>query len=489
MNDTALVWFRHDLRVADNPALAAAVATGARVVPVFVDSSAEEKDWSAGAASRWWLHRSLESLAKDLRERGSRLIILRGPAAASLLGAAKRAGASRVYWNRRYEPAADASDTGVRKALEAAQLHCESFNGSLLVEPAAIRNRSGKPFQVFTAFWREAEKSVDVVKPLAAPRALRAPARWPRSLALSSLGLMPRIPWHLGMEATWSPGEAGAKARLERFLRTGLHTYREDRNLPAVEGTSRLSPHLHHGEISPRQILYAIATLARKQGLSEQEWRALTFVKELGWREFAHHVLHHFPHTAGEPMRADYAAFPWRRDARGLRAWQRGRTGVPLVDAGMRELWATGWMHNRVRMVVASFLVKNLGVRWQEGSCWFWDTLADADLANNSLNWQWVAGSGADAAPYFRVFNPVGQGQRFDPEAIYIRRWVPELASLAPKFAHAPWTAPPAELARAGVTLGRDYPRPIVDLKLSRERALESFRTMRAGVRAAKARA
>lgn len=440
MIGATIVWFRQDLRLRDNPALHAAAARGGPIVPVYIWSPQEEGDWPPGAASRWWLHHSLCALEGSLRACGSRLIFVRGPALDALRALAAKTQASAVFWNRRHEPAAVACAERVAAGLKRDGLETASFNSTLLAEPGRFLNQSGKPYQVFGAFRRALLGSLDPPAPLPMSRRLRAPRHWPRTVTLQSFELLPKIPWSQTIAATWRPGEAGAYARLKRFLRVALADYGRARELPAVAGTSSLSPFLHFGEIGPRQVWHALGARGR----------ASVFVRELLWREFAYHLLHHFPRTPLEPLRPEFARFPWKHNARYLAAWQRGRTGVPLVDAGMRELWATGWMHNRARMVTASLLVKNLLVPWQQGARWFWDTLVDADLANNTLNWQWVAGCGADAAPYFRIFNPLTQAKRFDPDGEYVRRWVPE----------APGS-------------------PIVDLSASREAALDAYRAMR----------
>jgi deoxyribodipyrimidine photo-lyase len=436
MKPVTVLWFRQDLRLRDNPALDAAVKRGA-VVPVYIWAPEEEGEWSPGAASRWWLHQSLQALDASLRERGSGLILAKGPAVPTLKALAKRVGATAVYWNRRYEPAAIEVATRVEARLG---LETRSFNSALLVEPHEILNQSGKPYQVYTPYRRRVLHDVRPPTPLRVPSRIAGPKSWPDSVPLASLDLLPKIPWYATMATTWQPGEAGARARLARFLKHGLAGYRTARDQPALRGTSGLSPHLHFGEIGPREIWHVLGAKGRSS----------TFLHELVWREFAYHLLFHFPHTTTKPLRTQFAHFPWRRNTSHLSAWQRGCTGIPLVDAGMRELWATGVMHNRVRMVVGSLLVKNLMQPWQDGARWFWDTLVDADLANNTLNWQWVAGSGADAAPYFRIFNPVTQAKRFDPDSEYVRKWVPEPRTLA-----------------------------IVDLTVSRERALEAYQAMR----------
>ena len=471
---TTLVWFRSDLRVEDNPALAAAAAGGS-VVPVFIHAPAEDGAWAPGAASRWWLHHSLTALADDLRRAGSRLIVRTAAESGHELHAlAEECGARRVVWNRRYEPAALARERSVQATLRAAGLAAESFNASLLHEPWAVANKSGGPFQVFTPFWRHCLALPEPAAPLPAPAALAPPPRWPASRTIAELELLPERDWAGGLHAAWQPGSRGARLRLGQFLQDAFGAYREMRNRPDLAGTSRLSPHLHFGEIGPRQIWHGVREFTRAAGF-EAGWRESQYLAEIGWRDFAHHLLVHFPATPLEPLRAQFARFPWRDDPGALTAWQRGRTGYPIVDAGMRELWRTGWMHNRVRMVAASFLIKDLLLPWSAGAAWFWDTLVDADLAANTLGWQWVAGCGADAAPYFRIFNPSGQGIKFDPDGAYVRRFVPELARMPAAWIHEPWRAPAPVLREAGVELGRNYPRPIVDHGLARTRALAAL--------------
>ncbi len=475
----SILWFRQDLRLADNPTLEAALQRGGAVIPVFIWSPEEEGDWPPGAASCWWLHQSLAQLDAALRRLGTRLVIRRGPSAAALESLARETGADAVFWNRRYEPAIIERDRRVQDQMRARGWTVESFNSALLFEPWTVLNKSGKPFKVFTRFWKTCLAFAAPPEPLGAPRRIPAPARKPASLLLASLELEPKVDWAGGLRAAWEPGEAGARRLFRRFCGGKFLRYDQDRNRPDLEGTSRLSPHLHFGEISPRQIWHGLRRFAETNGMAASAWRRSQFLAELGWREFAYHLLFHFPHTPTQPLRPEFARFPWREDAPGLKAWQRGRTGYPLVDAGMRQLWATGWMHNRARMVVASFLVKDLLLPWQAGSRWFWDTLVDADLASNTLGWQWTAGCGADAAPFFRIFNPVNQGEKFDPQGDYVRRWVPELARLPAAWIHRPWQAPPAVLARAGVGIGRTYPAPIVSHTIAREVAMEAFRKVR----------
>ncbi|MFO1406895.1 MAG: deoxyribodipyrimidine photo-lyase [Steroidobacteraceae bacterium] len=421
-SSTAILWLRRDLRVADNPALAAARASAERVVPVYVHAPEEDGDWAPGAASRWWLHHSLARLGERLQRLGTPLLLRRGPTLEALLGLAREAGATRVHWNRRWEPAVAARDRAVAEGLEAGGLSVETSNASLFVEPPEPRTGGGGPYRVFTPYWRACLPRLDGL-----PAPVPAPARLAgvpglSGLPLDELGLLPSIRWDAGLASAWTPGEAGAHARLESFCERALGDYADGRDRPDLDGVSRLSPHLHFGEIGPRQCLAAVRGQAGARPAVQRG--ADAFLRELGWREFAHHVLHHHPHTTTAPLDPRFRDFGWAPDERRLEAWRRGRTGYPLVDAGMRELWTTGWMHNRVRMVVASFLTKNLRQHWLEGARWFWDTLVDADLANNTLGWQWVAGCGADAAPYFRIFNPELQAGRHDPDGAYLRRWL-----------------------------------------------------------------
>lgn len=469
-----IVWFRQDLRCTDNPALFHAAETGGPVIPVFLWTPEEEAPWAPGAAGQWYLHHALTALGAQLKTRGSRLVVRKGASSLDLLRALiEETGAGGVYWNRRYEPAVVQRDRRIKEALKGADLQARSFNASLLFEPGQVETNAGGPYKVFTPFWKKCLSLADQIPdPFPAPEALPAPDVWPEGQAVADLGLLPKYDWDDGIEAMWTPGEEGAQERLKYFLDEEILDYHEDRNRPDRYGTSRLSPHLHWGDIGPRQVWDAVhrRTQSGQRTKGEQ-----VFLSEIGWREFSYQLLYAFPETPAQPLREQYADFPWRTDAAALKAWQKGRTGYPIVDAGMRELWHRGWMHNRVRMIVASFLIKDLLIPWQEGARWFWDTLVGADLANNTQGWQWVAGSGADAAPYFRVFNPVSQGKRYDPQGAYVRRWVPELEALPPKYLHAPWTAPAEVLAEAGVTLGETYPHPIVDHAEARERALAAY--------------
>jgi deoxyribodipyrimidine photo-lyase len=472
---TTIMWFRQDLRVADNPALTAALEGGGAVIPVYLYTPADEAAWAPGAASRWWLHQSLLRLTEDLQQRGSDLCLLAGgDARTALLALAHETGAERVVWNRRYEPAIVARDQIIKTALRDAGVEADSFNSALLHEPWTVKTKGGGPFQVFTPFWRHCLGKEDPGAPLPAPQALQKPKRWPKSKSLTELGLLPGIDWTEGMRAAWTPGSAGAHTLLERFLDASFDGYDTQRDEPGVRGTSRLAPHLHLGEIGPRQIWHAVRDFALARG-QHTTWRESRFLTEIGWREFAYHLLFHYPHTPEQPLRPAYAKFPWQPNPAALKAWTRGLTGYPVVDAGLRELWRTGWMHNRVRMIAASFLIKDLLIDWTDGARWFWDTLVCADLASNTMGWQWVAGCGADASPFFRIFNPATQGAKFDPRGAYVRRWIPELSGLADEWIHQPWAAPESVLAAAGVVLGSNYPHPIVDHAVARKAALAAL--------------
>tara|TARA_B110000495_G_scaffold33759_1_gene26584 strand:+ start:137 stop:1567 length:1431 start_codon:yes stop_codon:yes gene_type:complete len=466
-----IVWLRHDLRLADNPALHAASKLGA-VVPVFVLAS-EEEDLPPGGASKWWLHQSLKSLGRQFNALGSPLIIRQGESIGELQQVAKETGATAIYWNRSFNPKIASRDAAMVENLRTSGFKTQSFRANLLLDPRAIETQQGRPYTVFTPFWKACLKQLNPPSPLPIPTSLIRPDKQPDTLDLHELQLEHQVDWTVGMRRAWAPGTSGANLNLKLFTRYALQEYDHQRDLPGVVGTSRLSPHLHFGEISPQQVWHAIA----ESGAAE--WKHSQFITELGWREFAQHLLHHFPHTINEPLRAPFNRFPWQKNADHLQAWQKGCTGYPLVDAGMRELWASGWMHNRMRMVAGSFLVKHLRIDWREGANWFWDTLVDADLASNTLGWQWISGCGADAAPYFRIFNPVIQGEKFDPHGDYVRRWIPELKKLPPKWIHKPWTAPSIVLQDSRVRLGENYPMPIVDHKEARNAALDALKSIR----------
>lgn len=469
-----IVWFRRDLRVEDNPALTVAAAGGQPVIGLFVLEEGPDVR-PLGGAARWWLDRSLRALAASLEARGSRLILRRGPPREVVRQVVEETGAGGLFWNRRYTPGPVKRDTELMETLDVAGLDVRSFNASLVNEPWRVKTGQGGPFKVFTPYWRKARATVEDAPLLPAPERLNPPGGWPRSDVIEDWALSPRTPdWSEGF--AWTPGEAGAHDQLEQFIAQALAAYGEGRDQMALGGTSGLSPHLHWGEIGPRQIRRRLQ-LAQDQGASHGQCEAV--LRQLGWREFNCQLLFHFPDLAKANLRPEFDAMAWRDDPDGLRAWKRGRTGYPVVDAAMRQLWASGWMHNRARMVVASFLIKDLLIDWREGEAWFWDTLVDYDAANNAANWQWVAGSGADAQPFFRIFNPVTQGEKFDPGGAYVRRWIPELADLPDDVIHAPWLADPVTLRTAGVDLGRTYPHPMVDHKAARERALAAYRASR----------
>jgi deoxyribodipyrimidine photo-lyase len=464
---TAIVWLRRDLRLTDHAALAAACASRTRVLPVYIHSPEEESPWAPGGASRWWLHQSLQALTRRLAERGGQLHLAAGNSLEVLRKIIEQTGADSVHWSRCYEPEAIARDTRVKAALREKGITVESHAGNVWAEPWQVETGQGHPYRVFTPFWRNLRPRLKPEQPLPEARAEEW-LRLPGSLPLSALELEPRIPWAAGLAQTWLPGEDGATRRLQSFGLDALAEYARGRDRPAQLGTSRLSPHLHFGEITPRQIHYALHALAEHKRRPKR-WDVEPYLRQLCWREFAIHLLYYFPDTPTDNFNPRFNVLPWAEpDEALLHRWQRGLTGIPLVDAGMRELWHTGWMHNRVRMVVASLLTKNLRVHWIHGARWFWDTLVDADLANNTLGWQWVAGCGADAAPYFRVFNPLTQAAKFDPEAAYLKRWLPELAALPAKLLHEPGRDPKA-LARCG------YPAPMIDISASRHAALEAW--------------
>lgn len=474
---TAIVWFRQDLRVEDNPALMAAVAGGKALIPLFIWSPEEEGKWSPGGASRWWLHHSLLALNESLKEYGLSLIVRKGNTFDVLQDVIRSSQATAVYWNRRYEPFVIKRDASIKTKLKSEGIIVESFKANVLFEPHEIFNKEKKPFRVFTPFWKTCLSKIENIEsPLAFPQKKIKPAIKIDSESLDSLGLLPKIHWDSGLQAQWKPGEKQAKAVLSQFIHQTIQDYQESRDRPDVDGVSQISPYLHFGEISPKMIL------SRLQKTFQDPIRSLgseCYWRQIGWREFGYHLLYHFPQTPDQPLRKEFSAFPWQANHTWLRAWQRGLTGYPIVDAGMRALWKTGWMHNRVRMVVGSFLVKDLLIPWQEGAKWFWDTLVDADLANNTLGWQWVAGCGADAAPFFRIFNPITQGEKFDPQGHYVRQWIPELARMPDKWIHAPWEAPVEVLERADVTLGKDYPKPIVNHDEARKAALAAFQELK----------
>jgi deoxyribodipyrimidine photo-lyase len=472
MNRPVIMWFRQDLRLADNAALSAAAVSGP-LVPLYILDDETAGHWRLGGASRWWLHHSLTNLGRSLP-----LVLRRGRADLVLADVITETGAAAVHFGRGHAHWSGPLEARVKAICERAGLACHRYGGALLHEPETIRNGAGEAYRVYTPFARACYRAGEPGPPRPAP----ALPRWKGTVASDNLADWQLAPfgknWASRFEEFWQPGEVGARARLAQFLAEGLAAYAGGRDRPDLEATSRLSPHLHFGELSPSQCWRAVrAAAAERSGANDQA--AEKFLGELLWREFSAHLLHQFPDLPERPFRPEFAAFPWREDRKALKAWQRGRTGYPIVDAGMRELWATGTMHNRVRMIAASFLVKDLLIHWRHGEDWFWDTLVDADIASNAANWQWVAGCGADAAPYFRIFNPVLQGRKFDPKGNYVRRWLPELAALPDRSIHNPWTAPDEELRRAGIELGRTYPHPVVDHAAARDRALAALKELK----------
>ncbi|MEQ1710030.1 MAG: deoxyribodipyrimidine photo-lyase [Hyphomicrobium sp.] len=479
-----ILWLRQDLRLTDNRALEAVLATGAPVLPVYVlddvaAGGSTPGGRAMGGASRWWLDKSLADLAAAIAKFGGKLILRRGDTRAVLTQLAAETGAVAVHATRAYEPWARRLEDDLHATLADAGVAFRRFGGALLREPEELRTKAGEPFKVYSPLWRALLALGEPRRPSPAPAAITFLAKPPKSDKLSDWALHPKKPdWSAGFGSTWQPGEAGALARLDAFLDRALDDYTEHRNRPDITGTSRLSPHLHFGEISPALCWHRARVAAAGRASAEKGLE--TFLKEIVWREFSYHLLFHWPDLPQAPFRSEFAHFPWIADGPALQAWQRGLTGYPIVDAGMRELWASGWMHNRVRMIAASFLIKDLMIHWREGERWFWDTLVDADLSSNAASWQWVAGSGADAAPYFRIFNPITQGVKFDPDGAYVRRWVPEIARLPAPLIHEPWTAPALLLHETGIELGRTYPLPIVEHAAARDRALAAFASLKA---------
>ena len=474
-----IVWFRQDLRLADNPALSEAATTSRPIIPLYILEQDKQQSWSMGAASKVWLDRSLRSLRRSCEELGGSLILRQGCSETVLTDLIRETQATSVYWNRCYEPAVIDRDTELKTKLRSRGIEVRSFNAALLYDPWVLKTKSGTPFKVFTPFWKTLVSYGQPQSPCFRPDNTEF-AKEVDSDTLENWSLIPKTPdWSKPIRDAWTPGEKGAQAQLQRFLDEGLNGYAERRDRPDLPHCSALSPYLHFGEISPRQIWQATMfkmAVAKDEALIRDCW---AFLREVAWREFSYHLLFHYPELPTEPWNKKFNGFQWNDDQSQLLAWQRGQTGYPFIDAGMRQLWHTGWIHNRVRMVAASFLTKHLLLHWRKGEQWFWDTLVDADLANNAASWQWVAGCGFDAAPYFRIFNPMTQGKRFDPNGEYVRRWVPELSKLPNKYIHAPWEAPAHVLAGAGVALGSTYPHPIVDHKAARVRALDSYAEIR----------
>ncbi|MCB1463088.1 MAG: deoxyribodipyrimidine photo-lyase [Nitratireductor sp.] len=470
MTSPVIVWLRTDLRITDNPALHHAAATGAPVIPLYIHDVSSKGIRPPGAAQNWFLHHALEGLKTRLAKLGAPLIVASGQSADVLDRVLAQTGAKSVFWNRRYVPAETGIDRAIKQDLSGRGIEAKSYQAGLLHEPTRLLTGSGQPYRVFTPFWKALMRDEAPRGPMPAPRHLAAWSGKLDSEELAALGLLPKRPdWAGGLRQTWKPDEEGAADLLGEFLDVGLSGYADGRDYPGKAHVSHLSPYLRWGIVSPNQLWHAIRHADAHERDKEK------FLQELGWREFCHHQLFHYPELPRKNFNPRFEAFEWIENSSHVYAWRKGQTGYPVVDAGMRELWRTGTMHNRVRMVVASFLVKHLLVHWRVGEAWFWDTLVDGDPASNPANWQWVAGSGADAAPYFRVFNPVLQGEKFDPDGTYVRRFVPEIAALPERYLHAPWQAPADVLRQCGVKLGETYPAPVVDHAHARKRALVAF--------------
>lgn len=471
-----IVWFRNDLRLDDHPALAAAAESGADIYPVYIleDSVSGRR---LGGASKWWLDKSLKSLRSDISSLGGKLICRKGDPADIIPQLVEACGANAVFWGRRYTQPERDKDADLKKALTKQDIVAKSFNTTLLTEPWSYETTSGGYYKVFTPYWRSVKSSYTAPDPCPAPEILSGVGI--DGDTIEDWGLHPSSPdWSTGFDELWSPGEAGAKARLSDFLDGPVRAYQDNRNRPDIEdGTSGLSPHLRFGEISPATIWRAVMGRINR-GLKEED-SAWTFLSEVVWREFSYVLLYHNPDFGWENYDNKFDKMGWQKDEKALRRWQKGETGYPIVDAGMRQLWHTGWMHNRVRMIVASLLTKHLMIHWRDGEAWFWDTLVDADPASNAAGWQWTAGSGADASPYFRIFNPITQGQKFDESGDYVRKWCPELSKLPDKYLHAPWQAKPDVLKKAGVKLGETYPQPIIEHAEGRQRALSAWEELK----------
>lgn len=457
---TALVWLRQDLRLKDNPALSQACASYDKVIPLYI---LDKKNSPLGGAQSWWLHHSLLRLQKSLKKIGGDLLLKQGNPHTIITQLIEEYAIDAVYWNRCYEPLTIQRDKKMKEILLQKRIPVISCNGSLLNEPWQVANKSGTYFKVFTPFWKHCLQVTPIPAPLPTPTLLKIPSFIGENI--DDWKLLPEKPnWAAGFSEYWEPGETGAQKRLGSFIDNHLKGYTINRDIPAKDSTSKLSPHIHFGEISPWDIWRAI-DLARLDINCDLQ-SADRFLSELGWREFSYYLLYHFPSLPLKNFKAEFDTFPWHNDASFLKKWQKGMTGYPLIDAGMRELWQTGYMHNRVRMIVASFLTKDLLIDWRIGADWFLDTLVDADLANNSASWQWVSGSGADAAPYFRIFNPTLQSKKFDPLGKYIKQWVPELAGADAQSIHEPWAK------------GLSYPKPLVLHDEARIRALTCYQSL-----------
>ena len=474
MPETTLYLFRNDLRLSDNPAFTAACNSDQPVILLFILDDSPKNKWTAGSASRWWLYHSLQSLYEDIKESDGKLYLRRGDTIKILDEIIRQASVNKLYFSRAYEPYQRNIEDQIYAKWNG-QIEIKRYGSYLLFEPEQIQTGNNQPYKVFTPFWKSYLKKPE-------PQLTRTKLKQEINFSslkieqgqLDSWGLLPTKPdWATGLRDNWKPGEANAKLILQEFLDNAIAAYESDRNRPDIKGTSCLSPYLHFGEISPVRIWIEVKKYMNKNQAYCKS--GMSYLRELGWRDFSNHLLFHWPDLPEAPFRKEFKQFPWKKNKNALLAWQKGQTGYPIVDAGMRQLWYTGWMHNRARMIVASFLVKHLLIYWNEGEDWFWDTLVDADLANNAASWQWIAGSGADAAPYFRIFNPILQGKKFDPEGNYVRRWVPEIAKLETQYIHEPWNTPKQELEQANIRLGQTYPWPIIEHDVARKRALAAY--------------
>ena len=471
---TTIHWFRRDLRLHDNPSWQHALASSKRVIPVYIHCPSDEGTWRSGAASNWWLHQALADLAQQLAQVGCPLVILKAEHTAleALAGFCQTHQVKQICWNLCCEPAAIKRDATIESSLTSAGIQVTPFNGSLLFDPRKLTNKSGKPYKVFTPFWKHA-LSLHIPAP-ERPRLHTPPPHCIKGLSLDTLHLMPRISWYQSIASFWEPTRSGADRLIKAAVKKAL-PYDSMRDIPADDGTSRLSPYLHFGQISPREFYHTILSQA-----ADKDKATDGILRQLIWREFSAYLLYHYPRSQDHPLKEEYNHFPWQIHPRILECWHRGQTGYPIVDAGMRQLWQTGWMHNRVRMIASSLLVKHLLQPWQEGARWFWDTLVDADLSNNTMGWQWIAGCGADASPYFRIFNPIIQGQKFDPQGTYVKHWIPELKDIPVSHIHTPWELSPLELKAAKVTLGKTYPTPIISHSRGRQKALAAYASFKA---------
>ncbi len=475
---TAILWIRNDFRLHENPALTEA-ASFDELIPVYIWDEGNSNPWRPGEASKWWLHQTLKIFQKRLAELGSDLILLKGSPHEQLLHIAKKSGATAILWNCSYDPSESNIVKAVQKALHL-KVDLQWFQGNILCSPEELCKKDGSPYLVYTPFWRNFLAKYSVTAATKSKKLPPLPKEFRAiEFCVEDLNLLSHLSWHEAFHKYWKPGEEEALKKVRNFFKKNLNKYDSYRNLPDTEGTSMLSPHFHFGEIHPQQVLRMIAD--EYGDLKKiRDPNIIQFMKEILWREFSYHLLQHFPKTPNQPLKEVYKDFPWKKNEKLFTAWTKGETGYPIVDAGMRQLWNTGWMHNRVRMITASFLIKHLGISWQEGAKWFWDTLVDADLANNTQGWQWTAGCGADAAPFFRIFNPIMQSEKFDPDGNYVAFWCPELKNLPPKWIYRPWQAPAKELAKACIILGVDYPHPVVDHRVARDKALWNYEWMRA---------